>query len=192
MREVLLPSFTLRLPGRSPHPCMLPSSAPGSLPQAGRAVSRGGPRRLTWKGPLGLMGTCACCHTLPLLPLRDQACVSRAPLLRDRTRRLREPVSGVRRGGSEGLLSAFPIHHPRLPTRARSTAPAGRDLLPTADWSASCHPRGDLSMGQREDSGRASIHQDNWQSFSHDFPYFLISNSPPPWNIPTHTPTLPP
>lgn len=54
-------------------------------------------KRLTWKGPLGLMGTWACCHTLPLLPLRDQACVSRAPLFLDRTRRLREPMAGEER-----------------------------------------------------------------------------------------------
>ena len=35
VREILLPAFTLRLPGRSPHPCMLPSSAPGE-PAPGR------------------------------------------------------------------------------------------------------------------------------------------------------------
>lgn len=44
----------------------------------------------------------------------------------------------------------------------------------------------------KEHSSRASVHQDNLQSFFHIFPSFLISNAPQPWNTPTHTPTLPP
>lgn len=99
---------TLPFPREAPHPACFPPGTP-------REQARGHPKcflsrrppkpgaslwahGLTWKGPLGLMGTCACCHTLPLLPLRDQACVSRAPLFRDRTRRLREPVAGEKRG----------------------------------------------------------------------------------------------
>lgn len=159
-----------------------------------------GPSRLTWKGPLGLMGTCACCHTLPLLPLRDQACVSSAPLFRDRTRRLREPVVGVRRGGSEGAPSPFPIHQAQLPTTAHSTVPAGQDILPIADWLSVLlsqrGPQHGKERGQQQGS-RASTYQDDWQILFHFFLSFLISSFPPHThslthtNTPTHS-TLPP
>lgn len=57
---------------------------------------------LTWKGPGGLMGTCACCHMLPRFPLRDQTWVSMARLFRTRTSRFKEPVREKQASGMLG------------------------------------------------------------------------------------------
>lgn len=134
-----------------------------------------GPFGLTWKGPLGLMGTWACCHTLPLLPLRDQACVSRAPLFRDRTRRLREPVVGVKTVGSEiwpGHPHLSTSTKPSSPTTSCSPVPVDRTSSPCP---AGCNVpflQGHPQCG-KQDFSRISVHQDDLQIFFHFCPSVL-------------------
>lgn len=48
------------------------------------------------------MGTCACCHMLPLFPLSDQTWVSMARLFRTRTSRFREPAREKRHWRAPG------------------------------------------------------------------------------------------
>ena len=54
-------------------------------------------------------------------------------------------------------------------------SPLDRTFSPSQTGSVSCYPRGDLSMGKKGDSSRASIYQDDWQIFFHFFLSFLIS-----------------